>query len=70
MALAKARINPRIANDDRFTTAVQDPGSRIFERHGARQPHAFLDSHVRRHADAADRRSHRDVVDDQHGLQL
>ena len=61
--------HPMVREDHRLAAAVGQARRGVLERHGARQPEAFLQADVRRHAQAADRWARGDVVDDDDPLQ-
>ena len=59
----------RIAEDHRLAAAVRQAGGGVLPGHRAREPEAFLDRDIGRHAHAADRRTAGGVVDDDDRLQ-
>ena len=58
-----------IAENHRLAAAVPQAGRGILPGHGAGEPKAFLDRHVRRHPHAADGDAACGVVDDHDGFQ-
>ena len=68
--LLALRIHARVGAQHRFASAMAQPRRRIFQGHSPGQSGTLERRHIGRHAQAADRRSGRDIVDHQRCLQL
>jgi len=63
------RRHSRIGENDRLAAAMRQACRGILQRHGARQPGAFLKAHIRLHAGTADGRAGRHIVHHNDGLE-
>ncbi len=61
--------HPRIAPQHRLPAPVTEARRRVLHRHRAREAEALVGRDIGRHAQAADRRAARHIVDDEDGLQ-
>ena len=59
----------RVVEDHRFAPAMRQPGRGVLPGHCAGETEAFLGRNVRRHPNAANRRTTRSVVDHRNGSQ-
>jgi hypothetical protein len=59
--------HPRIPPQHGFPAAVGEPGSGVLERHRPREPHAFVERDIARHAQPPDGGPAGDIVHHQRG---